>query len=55
MGKVVMGAEALDGYLTEDDVNNLHEMNELYTKAMNCFSILETEKGEKKQKPIRRL
>ncbi|AGT44358.1 uracil phosphoribosyltransferase [Treponema pedis] len=50
MGKVVMGAEALDGYLTEDDVNNLHEMNELYTKAMNCFSILETEKGEKKTK-----
>ncbi len=50
MGKIVMGAEALDGYLTEDDVRHLNEMNELYSKTMTYFSVLEHEKDEKKEK-----
>ena len=44
-----MEAEALDGYLTNDDIANLNQMNELYAKASNRFSGLEKGSGEKKE------
>ena len=50
MGKVIMGAEALDGYLTEDDLKHLNEMNALYQEAIENFTVLEKENGEKKKK-----
>ena len=50
MGKVIMGAEALDGYLTEDDLRHLNEMNALYQEAIENFAVLEKENGEKKKK-----
>ena len=49
MRKVIMEAEALDGYLTNDDIANLNQMNELYAKASNRFSGLEKGSGEKKE------
>ncbi|EGC77358.1 hypothetical protein [Treponema denticola] len=55
MGKVIMGAEALDGYLTEDDLRHLNEMNALYQEAIENFAVLEKENGEKKKRPKMRL
>lgn len=49
MRKVVMEAEALDGYLTKDDINYLNEMNGLYTECMNNFLLLEKSSQEKKE------
>ena len=43
MGKVIMGAEALDGYLTEDDLRHLNEMNVLYQETIENFTVLEKE------------
>lgn len=43
-----MGAESLDGYLTDDDIKRLNEMNGLYTKAMSWFSIFEKDSVEKR-------
>src|SRR5574344_1686470 len=40
MSKVVLGAESLDGYLTEKDQNYLARMDGLYSRAMDSFKIL---------------
>jgi uracil phosphoribosyltransferase len=40
MSKVVLGAESLDGYLTEKDQNYLARMDGLYARAMDSFKIL---------------
>lgn len=44
MSNVVLKAEDLNGYLTEEDQNNLEAMNGLYKKAMDCYARLN--KGE---------
>jgi uracil phosphoribosyltransferase len=40
MGKVVLGADSLDGYLTEKDQSYLARMDGLYARAMDSFKIL---------------
>jgi uracil phosphoribosyltransferase len=42
MSKVVLKAEALDGYLTEIDKKYLSEMDGFYRKVTGCFGILST-------------
>ena len=40
MSKVVLGADSLDGYLTDKDQNYLARMDGLYARAMDSFKIL---------------
>ena len=40
MSKVVLGADSLDGYLTESDIGYLSRMDGLYARAMDSFKIL---------------
>jgi uracil phosphoribosyltransferase len=40
MSKVVLGADSLDGYLTEKDQEYLARMDSLYERAMDSFKIL---------------
>lgn len=40
--KIVLKAEALDGYLTDSDKRNIDKMTDLYNEAMNSFSYLES-------------
>ena len=40
MNKVVLGADSLDGYLTESDTNYLSKMDGLYARAIDSFKIL---------------
>ena len=40
MSKVVVGADSLDGYLTEKDLAYLDRMDGLYARAMDSFKIL---------------
>jgi len=40
MSKVVLGADSLDGYLTEKDQSFLARMDSLYARAMDSFKIL---------------
>ena len=40
MSKVVLGADSLDGFLTEKDQNYLARMDGLYERAMDSFKIL---------------
>ncbi len=40
MNKVVLGADSLDGYLTEKDHSYLDRMDVLYARAMDSFKIL---------------
>ena len=39
--KIILKAEALDGYLTESDQTYLREMDSLYEKAVASFKILD--------------
>lgn len=39
--KIILKAEALDGYLTEEDIKYLEQMDSLYARAMNSFKIIE--------------
>ena len=38
--KIILKAEALDGYLTEKDQEYLAQMDVLYKRAMESFSLL---------------
>jgi uracil phosphoribosyltransferase len=51
MNNVILKAEALDGYLNEQDKANLSRMDKVYREVMTCFSILSTTKSavERKQ------
>ena len=40
MSKIVLGADSLDGYLTESDIGYLSRMDTLYARAMESFKIL---------------
>ncbi|HNQ96679.1 MAG TPA: uracil phosphoribosyltransferase [Treponemataceae bacterium] len=40
MGRVVLGADSLDGYLTDKDTSYLSRMDVLYARAMESFKIL---------------
>ncbi len=40
MGKVVVGASALDGFLTEKDTAYLEKMDALYERAMDSFKVI---------------
>jgi uracil phosphoribosyltransferase len=46
MSKVILKAQDLDGYLTDDDRAMIDRMDGLYRKAMLSFSILSAAKGE---------
>lgn len=46
MNKVILKAQDLDGYLTDDDRAMIDRMDGLYRKAMLSFSILSAAKGE---------
>jgi len=46
MNKVVLKAQDLDGYLTDDDRVLIDRMDTLYRKAMLSFSILSAARGE---------
>ena len=50
MGKVVLKAQDLDGYLTEADKNSLGKMDALYRQAMVSFNILNTASSEGERK-----
>lgn len=40
MSKVVLGADSLDGYLTESDLGYLTRMDNLYARAIESFKVL---------------
>ena len=42
MGKVILNANELDGYLTDEDKNNLNSLELLYNKALNIFPLIQT-------------
>ena len=41
--KVILKAEDLDGYLTEQDLNELQKLEDMYSQAMTNFSPLNIE------------
>lgn len=49
MSKVIMEAEALDGYLTKEDFSYLKEVELLYLKALKQFEILENGNNTQKK------
>ncbi|MDR2150973.1 MAG: uracil phosphoribosyltransferase [Spirochaetaceae bacterium] len=49
MSKVILKAEALDGYLTDTDRENLGQMEALYRQVLLCFNTLSTSRGQKEQ------
>ncbi|MCE5257075.1 MAG: uracil phosphoribosyltransferase [Spirochaetaceae bacterium] len=46
MNKVILKAQDLDGYLTEEDTGNIARMDGLYRQAMVSFNILNTGKSK---------
>jgi uracil phosphoribosyltransferase len=46
MNKIILKAQDLDGYLTDDDRALMERMDGLYRKAMLSYSILSSTKGE---------
>jgi uracil phosphoribosyltransferase len=50
MNNVILKAEALDGYLNEQDKANLSRMDKVYREVMACFSILSTTKSAVERK-----
>ncbi|MDR0586047.1 MAG: uracil phosphoribosyltransferase [Treponema sp.] len=58
MNKIILKAEDLDGFLTENDKSHLAKMDGLYRKALACFNILSTtrlasERGREEDNLIR--
>jgi uracil phosphoribosyltransferase len=51
MNKVVLKAEDLDGYLTDSDKLNLSQMDGIYKRVLDCFTILTSTRSvtERKQ------
>ncbi len=47
MGKIILKAQDLDGYLTPEDNAYLARMDGLYRQAMLCFNILATSKSDR--------
>lgn len=47
--KIILKAEDLDGYLTETDKNRLAQMDDIYRRAMNSFTVLNTGLSEPEQ------
>ena len=45
--QIILKADALDGFLTETDKKNIEDVSSLYNAAMEKFTLLETESGDK--------
>ena len=39
--KIILKADALEGFLTEEDNRHIAQMSSLYEKTMKCFTVLE--------------
>ena len=50
MNKIVLKAEDLDGYLTEDDRNNIKQLDDFYAEATVSFEILSSSHNEERLK-----
>ena len=40
MNKIILRAEDLDGYLTENDRNNIRQLDDFFAEATGSFEIL---------------
>jgi len=50
MNQIILKAEDLDGYLTNDDRDHIDNMSRIYREVMSCYSILDKSKLDKEKK-----
>ncbi|MCK5200325.1 MAG: uracil phosphoribosyltransferase, partial [Spirochaetales bacterium] len=50
MNKIVLKAEDLDGYLTENDRNNIRQLDDFFAEATGSFEILSSSHNEERLK-----